>query len=774
MTALRRIFTLLVVCCASQAVQAQAVQTQAVRPSPKPTAPTPPSSTSATATTPQPAQQTPDSATLAEARYYALKAIEEGQKKNYRKSEEFFTKAISFVPDGDLYIRRGITRYYLNNDIAMLEDMSAAVSVCPACAAQTLKYGEANEMKELMTAIGHGMIYFSAGYFPKAASLLEQAQKLGSTSPTVEFLLGMSRIIAGNPREGCANCERAASVGNPLVYGMRYVSDTLAKYCGVKIPRDLAFQRRYHEMDSVSFATNKIEVKPGFPRPRQLYPRGANDSATIEVAGQLRLTGYDSAYVEVFKNGALVYRAAQPLQYFMAIGVKDTTIFADFAFAPSIHAELSEYKIRLVAKSLARREDRTLVTSDSVVCGDIFAVCGQSNSVLGRVPRSVKGEFMRTFVGSINGSAWTTSETTNNRYLFPSPAGNIHNRVGGIGGAVQQALVERLGVPICLMQVSSQDIARIADYLPSGQSLGGAALTNAYEQLVLRLAEAKVKDAVKGIIWYQGESDSSNGYADRFKTLRDSWRSDMPSLRRIYIVQPRPSNCGNAINSSQAAVREAQRMAARLYPDVSIFAASANVGLHDGCHYDDTAYTQLGERLARLVAKDFYAKEISTKEISTKDGAAKDLSAPSDTNDLFSPMPERAVLNDAKTELVIEFSPANTTLGATADTMLAGKIHRLVEAFSAVVKLGKKEVEKTDVFKSVSVSGNRVTLALKQPSAIQSVSYLPAQFYPDTKPAVVYEGPWLVTKRGVGAVSFYRLPVESTTISQPARTSKKE
>jgi hypothetical protein len=720
----------------------------------------PPQSQPSSSTSAQTTVQQPDSATIAEARFYALQAVEESNKKNHRKAEELFTKAVGFVADGNLYIRRAIERYYLSNEIAMLEDISTAVSVCPPCAGETVKAGEALEMKELLTSITHGMIYFTAGYFPKAATLLEQAQKLGSNSSTVEFLLGMARIISGsNVRAGCANCERAASVGNPLAYGMRFASDTLAKYCGVIIPRDANFQRRYDEMDSITFATNKLDLKQGFPRPRQLYPRSDNDSATIEIAGSLRLLGYDSALVQVFKNNILVQHTSQPLQYFMAIGVKDTVTFTDFALKASIHAELSEYKIRFAVKSLARREDRTLAMSDSVVCGDVFAVCGQSNSILGRVPPSEHREFMRTYVGGLSGSGWTMTDVTNNRYGFPSPSGNIHNRVGGIGSAMQRFLVEQTKIPVCVMQLSAQDVALVADYLPAGQSVGGMSLINAYEQLVLRLQEAKIKDAVKGIVWYQGESDSSNSYGNKLKTLWDSWQADLPALRRMYVVQPRPSNCGNAVNATQAGVREAQRLFARAAPNVTLLAASSNIGGHDGCHFEDSAYIPLGEQLARLVAKDFYATSAFNF---------------SDTIDIASPMVERATLNAARTELTIEFSPATTTLVATNDTLVAGKIRRLADAFSLAVKEGKKEREKTDMVKSVAVSGNRVTLSFKQPlktvSTVQGVSYLPAQFYPDGKPSAVYEGPWLVTKRGVGTASFQRFPV---TLETSAANSSK-
>lgn len=662
------------------------------------------------------------------------KAGEAVKAKKYDDANTLYTQALTVIPNNvEIYVKRGVARYFQKNYTGSLEDFIMAANTCESCVRSILKESgtERQEKTEISVAVTRGLVFYALKDYVRAAALLARAEQLGEYNSTLTLFRGLSWLLAGQTDKGCADCEAAAAVKERLV--MMYAKDTINKYCGNPIKNDPRIGKRYDAYDSAMFASNQVYLSPLFPRPRQFYPRGANDSVALFLGGNTIVRNYDSAVVEILKNGVVERRLTQKLTYQVVTVATYSVTLATFVFQPSIRAELSEYTIRLSLKS--GTSERLLAMSDSVVCGDVYMIAGQYNSISGRVPPSPKRDFMRTYAESINGKDWFIADETQQRFLFPSAPEYLHNRVGGVGGALQRALVENLKIPICLIQASAQDMGAIEAYLPTAKTdPSNPYMLNAFQQARTRLLDAGLMEHVKGFIWYQGEHNTAEGYEVKSVSLIEAWRKELKGLVKSYLVQVRPSSCGN---DTHAELREVQRSLARTFKDVEVIAASTSLGKHDGCHYDDTGYTQLGEQLARLIARDVYRS--------------------ADTLNISSPMIRRATLNTKKTELTVEFSPASTTLAATADTLVAKKLRRLCEAFSATVTLGGKTVEKTDVFKAVRINGNRLTLELKQPLALEAVSYLPAQFYPATR--IVYEGPWLVTARGVGALSFYRFPV---------------
>jgi len=77
--------------------------------------------------------------------------------------------------------------------------------------------------------------------------------------------------------------------------------------------------------------------------------------------------------------------------------------------------------------------------------------------------------------------------------------------------------------------------------------------------------------------------------------------------------------------------------------------------------------------------------------------------------------------------------------------------------------------------RSVQVVGDTLLLNLSAAYPGARISYIPDQSYAGT--SVIYEGPWIVNQRGVGAFSFHRFPVRpfgTTTAApqQPATVKK--
>jgi hypothetical protein len=117
---------------------------------------------------------------------------------------------------------------------------------------------------------------------------------------------------------------------------------------------------------------------------------------------------------------------------------------------------------------------------------------------------------------------------------------------------------------------------------------------------------------VKGVLWYQGESDCPpplcHTYLERFQNMVSRWREDFgqPDLPFLTVqlsrfIVPAKNDEG------WAAVREAQRRAAREIDHVLVI-PSTDAGLSDAIHINAAGNMVLGERMAGAALKRFYGK----------------------------------------------------------------------------------------------------------------------------------------------------------------------
>jgi len=110
--------------------------------------------------------------------------------------------------------------------------------------------------------------------------------------------------------------------------------------------------------------------------------------------------------------------------------------------------------------------------------------------------------------------------------------------------------------------------------------------------------------AVKGVVWYQGESNTHNVelYTHLFTTLVSSWRHKWGDDLPFYTVQLSGIN-----RPSWPAFRNAQRKLQKMIPHTQM-AVSFDLG--DSLNVHPTAKRQIGERLALLAARYTYHKQV--------------------------------------------------------------------------------------------------------------------------------------------------------------------
>lgn len=435
-----------------------------------------------------------------------------------------------------------------------------------------------------------------------------------------------------------------------------------------------------------------------FPESLQFFPRNANDSASIIVSGVIRRIGYDSVTCAVFKNNTLVRRFVQPLVY-------SSSTQAQFSFQPSIHAEKSIYRMELSVKNATK--DTLLAVRDSLVCGDAYIVSGQSNSVHGTTFIPANVSYLRTFrLGTTEDSFWAKPPATDNT----------------LASAFMEQLINATSVPIAVVN-GGLNGTKIEQHLPTATNDP----STLFGRLKMLLTASKLAPKAKGVIWYQGESNPAEQYAECFDTLYTAWKQAYTGLQRIYVIQTRPSDCSPL---TQDLLREVQRTFGEKYSDVSII-ASASMPAHDGCHYENVGYIALGRQIAALVYRDLYNKQTA------------------DTIGIASPNLIRAEWSSAKRDEILLTFASNDSLVCGADTTIQGKLRTLAnDAFL----LDGKPIKAA----SVRSEGQKIILTLSASSSAKTISYIPEKCYAETVNGVctTYEGPWITTRRGAGVLTF--------------------
>jgi len=242
--------------------------------------------------------------------------------------------------------------------------------------------------------------------------------------------------------------------------------------------------------------------------------------------------------------------------------------------------------------------------------GDLWVIAGQSNSAgYGRGPCFDPPELgVHLFRNSETWALAThpLNASTDTRHPCNREGGNpAHSPYLHFARVLKQ----HLGVPIGLVQTS----------------LGGSPLsawnpaepgTPVLYRNMLHCIEL-VGGRVRGVVWYQGESDTgpeqAPTYEERFTKAVRAWRDDLRSpglavitvqLNRVY----QPPN--EEADRGWSQVREAQRQVARKLEGVAVVPAF-DLPLADGIHTSPAGNMLLGERMARTALGAIYGQPIN-------------------------------------------------------------------------------------------------------------------------------------------------------------------
>jgi hypothetical protein len=292
--------------------------------------------------------------------------------------------------------------------------------------------------------------------------------------------------------------------------------------------------------------------------------------------------------------------------------------------------------------------------------------------------------------------------------------GDAQNQPGSIGQWATQMssrLVHERQVPIAI--INGAHGGQPIDFFQRNDADPDDPATN-YGRLRQRLGAAGVMDAVRGVLWYQGEADRDNAvvHVTGFSALLEDWRAEIGGAvggSSYYVFQVRTSPCNN---SNAVALRDAQRRLQDTH-DVTVLSTTGLDG-HDGCHYSwANGYREMGDHTFAVIDRDLYG------------GPAAGVAPPNPASASFS--------DDNKTEITIQLRSADPL---TVDDGVGADFR--VDGTTASV---------TDV---AYEPGGRLVLTLSEPTTgATGVSYL----------AHLRAGPWITNDIGAGLLAFGGLPL---------------
>lgn len=445
----------------------------------------------------------------------------------------------------------------------------------------------------------------------------------------------------------------------------------------------------------------------------QLYPRNpSTNEAKVEIAGTIKQSNLSSITFILYRNGVEYQRDT------LAVS-KNIPFQTQF----SIPAEAADYRFVYVSGS-----SDTMLLADEVCAGDVYLIAGQSNGaaaasgnpgVTNRYWRNF-GTVQKTEVYNEADTLWGLSNSAGWGYGKP-----FYN--GYSGYVLQRILLEEQQMPTAVLNVAIGG-SSLNQNLPNAEN--HADLSTFYGEGLYRCRKAGIADAVRAIIWVQGESDQNgvyDTYAERFDQLCQAWKTDYPNIEHIYMSQ---INVGCGASEYASEMREVQRRIAADNDDITLI---TNVGIpirYDSCHYEDAGYERLYGQYAAIIQRDLYGRDY--------------------TQPITSPQIQSVRYNTQQTEIIMTFD----------QPMVWPEVMWNRDMKDYFYDENGQQIPVSEGLVNPS-NTCEVILRLASPSTATALTYGPDNYvYSSTRGMdTLYVDPWLRNEQGFAAVTFDRYPI---------------
>ena len=242
--------------------------------------------------------------------------------------------------------------------------------------------------------------------------------------------------------------------------------------------------------------------------------------------------------------------------------------------------------------------------------GDIWVITGQSNAAgYGKTPAVDPPELgihMFHARGRWELATHPLSDSTASRY--------VANREGANGSQspwihFARVLKRELGYPIGLIPASLGG-SPLSAWV---RSVNGILFTN----MLQYVRDAGGSGACRGVVWYQGESDSGKAerevYLARFAEMVADLRKELRNPDLPVLTAQLNRYVGEAytapVHEGWDVMREIQRQAPRKIPGVYVI-STLDLSLSDGIHNDSRSNLVIGERMASLALGQVFGRDV--------------------------------------------------------------------------------------------------------------------------------------------------------------------
>ncbi len=333
------------------------------------------------------------------------------------------------------------------------------------------------------------------------------------------------------------------------------------------------------------------------PGDLQLYARETGSNAvTVAVAGEAAISsGVDRVALRVYRNGT-------PYA-FQTQAVHTVSNAAPFGFGVAIAAELANYDFEVW--SGAGTNETLISRSRNIVAGDVFVIEGQSNAECYKhydTSHANLDPFIRTYG---YGSDQSQEAFSYREWGCASGDGRVirgdPGSVGQLGIRLGRQLLRELRVPVAILNGANGGAA--IGFFQRNDS-DPADMTTNYGRLLWRARNSGLREYVRAIVWYQGESDMGDAVTHEagFRSLYADWCEDYPALERVYLHQLRADELPPHYYNIR--IRDTQRRLGDSLEKVSVMSTTGLDG-HDGLHFSyKEGYREMADHLAPLIARD--------------------------------------------------------------------------------------------------------------------------------------------------------------------------
>jgi hypothetical protein len=336
------------------------------------------------------------------------------------------------------------------------------------------------------------------------------------------------------------------------------------------------------------------------PENGQFYARDDNNEGTLFYNGTLKEAA-DSVFLKVYADDTLVKTEIQKPGADKA-----------YAFSVKLKPGLIKYKVEFGSK--AGGAEKVIDTVSNLICGDAYLIDGQSNALAtdtGEKSPPDTDEWIRSY-GRPDGE-----QNGPRQNLWCYPVWKAENgekaELGYWGMELAKRLVASQKMPIFIIN-GAVGGTRIDQH--QRNQANPTDLSTIYGRMLWRVQQAWLTHGIRGILWHQGENNQGSAaptgdfdwksYQQYFVEMAAAWRQDFPNIQHYYVFQIWPDSCSMSGSSGCGdMIREMQRTLPRLFSHMDVM-ATLGIKPAGPCHYPLAGWAEFARFVGPLIERDNY------------------------------------------------------------------------------------------------------------------------------------------------------------------------